>query len=259
MNAPNSKVDVFSGFAAALFSAGVGTTRLCADSIPASSQTYQVLYRTMNGGGGGSSSVHYVADTTTEGSGGVQLGADGLQFSEGYVGEIHDPPVAVPDLVVWVGGSRVQFPWVSLLANDAGADGAGVAVMAVDGLSAAGASLSLMPTAVNYQPSEGKEGSDSFWYQLIDDFGCTASAFVNVLPDGVFDAPPTLGLTIRDDGGRLLNLDGLPNFIYQIQGSADLSNWSSFGDIRADSTGFFQIVDDGADPRGVRFYRSVSP
>ncbi|MFP5441344.1 MAG: Ig-like domain-containing protein [Gammaproteobacteria bacterium] len=120
------------------------------------------------------------------------------------VTNLNDTPTPAPDqFLVSEDAGAVTVAAATLLANDSDPDGDPLSVLAVDGLSSGGATVTLADGQVTWTAgrsfdylAEGETVTDSFHYRVGDPAGRTAEAVVEVLVVGANDAPVAQADTI---------------------------------------------------------------
>jgi hypothetical protein len=147
-----------------------------------------------------------------------------------------------------------------LLANDSDPLGRTLTLSSVSAL--AGGTVTLSGNWITFSPASGLADATpaSFAYVLANGTGSTATATVTLLVPGASYAtsPATLlqgGIVANPDGpGKILTFAAIPNYIYQVEASGNLSDWTPLGDITAGADGRLVITDPGATGTS-RFYR----
>ncbi|MEZ6133988.1 MAG: Ig-like domain-containing protein [Pirellulaceae bacterium] len=109
------------------------------------------------------------------------------------VAAVNDNPVANPDTATTNEDIMLEILASTLTANDsrgpADESGQTLSVTGVSPTSAAGGTVTLVGTTINYTPAQDFNGSDSFTYTLSDGAGGTATGTVAVTVTAVNDAP----------------------------------------------------------------------
>jgi hypothetical protein len=191
--------------------------------------------------------------------------ADGLGNVSALTGEAtyeldSTLPTAVADTVDRSSQGTTKIAVAQLLANDSDPLGRTLTLSSVSALS--GGTVTLSGNWITFSPASGLADATpaSFAYVLANGSGSTATATVTLLVPGASYAtsPATLlqgGIMANPDGpGKILTFAAIPNYIYQVEASDNLSDWTPLGDITAGADGRLVITDPGATGTS-RFYR----
>ena len=154
-------------------------------------------------------------------------------------------------------GQPLSIYPAKILARASDPEGDAVTLTRVFGPSAQGGTVTLAGT-VNYTPSNGFTGIDTFEVELTDAHGASARGTITIT---VTDAAPGPALNQTNftiiDGKAEMVFRGIPGRSYLIQRSSDLSNWSDLGTVTAGPDGKIQYTDP-APPVPQGFYRTRS-
>ncbi|MEP7112292.1 MAG: Ig-like domain-containing protein [Ilumatobacteraceae bacterium] len=148
--------------------------------------------------------------------GGNAEGTDNIDHIDPHK-DVQDPPVAIDDSVTARAGTTITIP---VTGNDYDPEGDAIAVdmVGTNELRSAthGTTDVLNGTSVAYRPDPGYVGSDYFEYQIVDEFGGTSTATVNVelfAPDSPNRPPIARRDTAKTRVGRSVTIDVLANDI----------------------------------------------
>ena len=191
--------------------------------------------------------------------------ADGLGNVSALTGEAtyqldSTLPTAVADTVERASQGATKIAVAQLLANDSDPLGRTLTLRSVSALS--GGTVTLSSRWLTFTPDAGLADATPaiFSYVLANGTGSTATAMVTLLVAGVSytENPATLlqgGIVANPDGpGKILTFAAIPNYVYQVEASANLTDWTPLGTITAGTDGRLVITDTGA-TAAARFYR----
>ena len=170
------------------------------------------------------------------------------------------PPTAVDDTVTRSPQGLTKIAVAQLLANDSDPLGRTITLSSVS--TGTGGSVSLSGRWITFTPEVGlPDGTPAtFTYVLSNGTASTAVATVTLNAPGA--TYTTTNATLLHDGivnnpggpGKLLTFAAIPNFIYQVEASSDLSDWVPLGSFTAGPDGRLVVTDTGA-TEAARFYR----
>jgi len=136
----------------------------------------------------------------------------------------------------------------ALLAAAADADGDAIAVTAAGPASACGGTAVLRVKAILYSPPAGFSGTDTFPVTLSDSRGGSVTGSVTVTvgpqPDGGVYGIHAARVTPLAGGKMAVTFQGVPDRVYQIQRSPDLTTWSVLTTVTAGPDGVALFTDD---------------
>jgi hypothetical protein len=127
-----------------------------------------------------------------------------------------------------------------------------------------GGTLQLINNQIIYTPPVGIVGTintftDNFTYTLTAASGASATGTVAVtvtIPTG--SGQSVTGVSVAN-GQATISFVGIPGFLYDVESSSDLINWTVIGTATAGPSGLFQFVDVNAGQYTTRFYRDSAP
>ena len=191
--------------------------------------------------------------------------ADGLGNVSALTGEAtyqldSTLPTAVADTLDRASQGATKIAVAQLLANDSDPLGRTLTISSVSAPS--GGTVTLSGRWITFSPAAGLADSTpaSFSYVLANGTGSTATATVTLLVPGASyrENPATLlagGIVANPDGpGKILTFAAIPGYVYQVEASGNLTDWTPLGDITARADGRLVISDPGA-TAAARFYR----
>ncbi|MDB6017566.1 MAG: hypothetical protein JWR19_2055 [Pedosphaera sp.] len=107
-----------------------------------------------------------------------------------------------------------------------------------------------------FTPLPNSTNADSFNYSVSDGFGGTASGTVSV----TFNVAPNVApFNLLNHGHATILFTGIPNRIYSVQVSTNLTDWSTIGSVPAGTNSQFQFEDVDAPNFPNRYYRAAYP
>lgn len=146
---------------------------------------------------------------------------------------------------------------LNLLGRAFDADGDSLTLSIPGTASAKGGTVALQAGAILYTPPIRFAGDDSFAITLTDLHGAASSGTVTVTvgQDPVVNPPR---LTVLINGNTELRFQGIPERIYQVQRSTDLSHWATLVTEATNAAGSLTFTDPSPPlPHG--FYRVAAP
>lgn len=229
----------------------------------ATSQNYAITTSVISGGGGTSVARSYSQLVSVAPVGGKVISLPIRLYSVelGFIGQMNNPPIPANDLRSHPREAGIELSIASLLSNDQDVDLDPITLFAVSPTSAAGGTVTLTPTAVNYAPPIGFFGVDSFQYSVRDIHGDFSSATVTLVT-----APPvaeqdlnTILLVPQGDGSVLLRFRqqaGSNEYIIERTESLTEPDWQTAYVARAGSDGIVEFL---INPRegGQAFFRAL--
>ena len=174
------------------------------------------------------------------------------------------PPMAGADTIYRFAAGGVRANVNVLLANDTDADGNDLTIIGVSPNSAGSGTVGLTNNWVYYTPPADSTNSstfDTFTYILSDGHCGTDIGAVTVQIRADNPQPVTFAIANPGDGSVRLTFDGIPDYAYRLEYTADLfnPNWQTLATQTADGFGVCQFEDRSLTNAPVRFYRAVWP
>jgi hypothetical protein len=174
--------------------------------------------------------------------------------------------VTVPNVVPVVGtdsfararNTQLRILISNLLTNDTDPNADLLSFVSVSAISTNGASLYTDSTQILYYPLSGHNPTnDSFSYTISDGL-LTATGTVNVtlLPDPTGRTFNIVSSVLDTNGHPVITFAGLPGYTYNVQRSANLTNWIVMLTTNAPEAGLFQFTD--LNPSSPAFYRAIN-
>ena len=168
-------------------------------------------------------------------------------------------PTAAADAVERASQGATKIAVAELLANDSDPLGRTLSISSVTAVS--GGTVTLSGRWITFTPASGlAEGTPAYFnYVLANGTASTATASVTLSVPGTSytTSPATLlhdGIAPNTPGpGKIVTFAAIPNFVYQVEASDNLTDWTPLGSITAGADGRLIITDTGAGDR--RFYR----
>ena len=221
---------------------------------------------TATAGEGGAWSLTPGADLTPGTQTLTAQAADGLGNVSALTGEATYqldstlPTAAADSLSIRSSQGTTKIAVAQLLANDSDPLGRSLSISSVS--AGAGGSVSLSGRWITFTPTSGLADSTpaTFTYVLANGTGSTATGTVTLSVPGTSYtvSPATLlqgGIVANPDGpGKILTFAAIPGFAYQVEASANLTDWTPLGTLTAGADGRLAIIDTGATD-AARFYR----
>ena len=168
---------------------------------------------------------------------------------------------AVADTVTRSAQGVTKIAVAGLLANDLDAAGRTLSISSVT--AGSGGTVALSGRWITFTPEAGlPDGTPAtFTYVLSNGTASTTSATVTLNAPGATytTSPATLlqgGIVDKPGGGKILTFAAIPNFVYQVEASSNVSDpdgWTPLGSFTAGADGRLVITDPGAGD--TRFYR----
>jgi len=124
-----------------------------------------------------------------------------------------------------------------------------------------GGTVVLSAGSLTYTPPTNYAGADSFTYTIIDSYGATANATVNVNVRATGGQNQTIvSLVSQPDGSKFLTFAGIPGRSYNVQAAATVpsASWATLATLAAGTNGLFSFADTDATNHPVRFYRTAA-
>jgi hypothetical protein len=170
---------------------------------------------------------------------------------------INTPPVSGPDQTYRFLPNSVKVQIGTLLTNDYDADGDAISLASVAPLSSNGGIVTRRSNWIYYVAPAGFTNHDTFNYTVVDVYGQSVTATVQVTVADPTPAPN--GTIIQEGGSNLIRFDATPGLTYRIDytESVDPPNWQLLGIRTADEFGSFEIIDSSPAGSPPRFYQSV--
>ena len=166
---------------------------------------------------------------------------------------------AVDDTVTRSAQGLTKIAVGQLLANDSDPLGRTLTLSSVS--AGSGGSVTLSGKWITFTPAAGLAESTAatFSYVLSNTTGSTATATVTLTaPATSYTTSPDTrlgGIVPNPDGpGKVLTFAAIPNYVYQVEASGNLSDWTPLGAITAGADGRLVITDPAA-TAAARFYR----
>ena len=193
--------------------------------------------------------------------------ADGLGNVSALTGEAtyeldSSLPTAVADAVERASQGATKIAVAQLLANDSDPLGRTLSISSVTAVS--GGTVTLSGNWITFTPASGLADSTpaTFNYVLANGTLSTATASVTLTVPGASytENPATLlqgGIVNNPHGlGKILTFAAIPGFVYQVEASGNLTDWTPLGtgSFTAGADGRLVIIDTGAITPS-RFYR----
>jgi hypothetical protein len=190
--------------------------------------------------------------------------ADGLGNVSALTGEAtyeldSTLPTAVADAVERASLAPTKIAVAQLLANDSDPLGRTLSLSSVTAVS--GGSVTLSGRWITFTPASGlADGTPAtFSYVLSNGITSTATASVTLTVPGT--SYTTTNATLLHGGiapnpegpGKIVTFAAIPDFVYQVEASNNLTDWTPLGSITAGADGRLIITDTGAG--NTRFYR----
>ncbi len=170
--------------------------------------------------------------------------------------------MAAPDQLQRYVNSGVKVRTATLLANDSDPDGDAVTFVSVSPVSAAGGTVTVQGSWINYAPPAGFTNADSYSYVIADSGGLQATGTVSIaiLVDSA-QSQNIGSLEALGNGSTHIHFNGIPGRNYSVQYTENLQApaWQTLGAATADATGKFDFTDTPPVSSPPRFYRSTYP
>ena len=181
-------------------------------------------------------------------------------ITTGFV-STNTPPVASSDTIqrYLPGGAKVT--WSALLTNDFDADDDPITFVSVSPTSLQGGTVTQADDWIYYTAPAGFTNDDAFTYSITDGRSQPVSGTVNVVVAWDPRSSPNLSVINQGDGSYRIRFDGIPDLTYRIEYTDTLAppHWQTIGNVTANQSGQFEIVDTPPAGFGQRFYRSRYP
>ncbi|MGR3368306.1 MAG: ExeM/NucH family extracellular endonuclease [Sagittula sp.] len=161
-----------------------------------------------------------------------------------YLDGTNNAVLAGDDTAATTETEAVTLDAADLLANDTEFDGDTLTIIAVDGTSALGATVTMADGQITYTPAfdelaEGETVEDTFTYTVDDGYGGTDTATVTVTVTGTNDAPV---LTVSDPA---ITIDENTTAVTAVS-ATDVDNGAVLTySLEGDDAALFQIAEDG--------------
>lgn len=170
------------------------------------------------------------------------------------------PPVAGDNGATATQDKPIGILLAKLLANDSDPEGDPIAIVSVSAMSTNGGAVTLTSTNVIYAPVPGFAGTDRFSYTIVDSFGGTATAQVEVLvAAGNLPSGNKVSLEVLAGGSVRVRFAGVPGRPYTVQRATDVQGpWMTADTLTAPLHGIIEYV-DASPPQPTAFYRTTAP
>jgi hypothetical protein len=172
--------------------------------------------------------------------------------------DVNEPPVFSGYSLTVARNSAASVWAAKLLARTTDPENATCSLSSVDATSDQGGTITFNGSAVEYTPSAGYTGPDSFSV-TISDGSLITTARVSVTVGDPEGSGPTL-ISIAMVGSDVqLKFSGIPGNRYYIQRSSSLTEpvtWNTLSTIRADSSGIIYYID--TNPPGPSYWRTLN-
>ena len=167
-------------------------------------------------------------------------------------------PVANTGSVARARNTQLRILISNLLTNGTDPNADPVSFVSVSPTSTDGAALYTNATQILYYPQSGHNpASDSFTYTISDgQLTATGIAIVSLLPDPTGLTFNIVSTLVDGSGHPTITFAGIPDYIYKVQRSANLTNWTDLRTTNAPAAGLFQYTD--LNPSNPAFYRAIN-
>jgi hypothetical protein len=172
---------------------------------------------------------------------------------------INRAPEAGADTVNVKRDISLDISWAELLRNDSDPDGDPLQMLGCGPVTRAGGALVVAAGQVTYAPPAGFTGVDQFTYRVADGRGGESAGTVTlrVLGPGGLAVTEFAPAKPGSAGVVRLLLAAEPNQRYQVQASANLSDWNELGSAQADANGWLTFSETQTLQPLCRFFRAL--
>jgi len=173
---------------------------------------------------------------------------------------LNTPPTAGPDGVDLFFTNGLKILISNLLSNDVEADPTDtIQLVSVATTSALGGTVVSNGLWLYYTPPAGNTNADTFTYSIADSLGGSSVGLVTITSR--LDLAPSLTLKVTDltGGNYLIQFDGIPDSIYDIETTPVLNpaDWQLWTTTNTDNNGMISLIDSITNGAPAKYYRTV--